>query len=422
MQVYHWNSEYVDDFIDFLKMQLFLENAIFFGNGNMFPNPLIEHQEGMLREHADEAVPTSDLVADVAVFDMYRKLFTHFKSDAAVEKWCPFHHQLQRHCWQILDIMHAENDSMKPFKSLKDRFKLAFCFRANCEVGCWKHEQFPLLQRTFKDSTDPEDVLKNANKHVLFDDEGELEQRIYERKLQRKKCQTGSHRAISRFKKSLIPSSQARDIVYRMKDLLSMADDIYSLLILPDQKNNVSAQICNIIEDKKYHGFGETQIKCLLDTCALAFTHHGIGQYTCPVGWGAEPALSIMEAGGVNKKSPEDLSKMLECLTEHINTNRDLLEFVSTEEKKARDSDVLPEKYAKLFWQTNKISAMIVQIQLCEYRQCLNNFRNFAKDMKICLEETDTLKSITRKILSHLESHPVSQERKRRKKKDSNIM
>jgi len=344
------------EFIRFLHCQLLLEAELILGK-NLAEKFWVFGRDGL--------------------WQRYSQWLAKIDTAARFEKWVPFHTCLQEHERFILEEIHTQRGH--PWTP-KRRFIAMFQFRVHCRVDLFRTVQLPLLG-----SSDYWESPKEA-----WRPGGTMERSILAyRRRTHAPLQTGAFRIIPRRLVTDDDTNLVRNISLRNIELTKCAEEVWPIVestrrklrrndVTPAELKKRSSKLYVDLADhmRKVPRVGATWVKMLMVCIDHLFPRLCLLQENCEVGVGAKPGLSrIMQ---MREPRATEAREGLKVLTQSINRSshpigkafRKLLREV---EKIAR------EKYKHnrllcrhLCFGKRGLSAGLVQVQLCEWRQFLD--------------------------------------------------
>jgi len=275
----------------------------------------------------------------------------------ATERWVPYHTVFGCHEKFVLEAIHHSQHGWNEFQ----RFQAMFIFRAHCKADVFNIAQVPILTSDdfWKDpvqACEPSGIMEKALLKYRLETKGPL--------------LTTCFRMIPVRLLEDNDENLVRNVVIRTGRLLALAEKVFP--IVKDEKvsaANKFDRISALVQSTQ--GLGETWAKMLTCCIDLAYPEIGLLSKRCDVGIGAAvPLRRLLPHGG-----DSDLHKALDQLRSLFNTSTDssfahfwnVLERV---ERMARDrfSD-FPLILKQINTERGCISAVTLQVQLCEYRQ-----------------------------------------------------
>jgi hypothetical protein len=297
----------------------------------------------------------------------------------ATERWVPYHTVLGVHELFLVESVHnrAEWDE-------KQRWMAMFVFRAHCKRDLFLKAQLPLM---LKDS-----FWKDPMKE--FAPGGAMERSILD---YRKK--TGLPLITSCFR--IIPErllqddteNLVRSITNRTMKLIEVAEIAWPVIKNSDMPAvKKASNISTLVQDAK--GLGETWAKMLTVCVDLAYPDENLLESLCDVGTGASAPLRALLPREKEKDHHGDKKVALRSLLKNINESTS--ESAAPFWHKLQEAEsVLREKFAKsplvcaqLSTKEGGMSAVTLQVQLCEYRQ----FRHSVARHKYGLPDDETMR------------------------------
>lgn len=321
----------LDEFFQFLQCSLHMET--------------VQHTDQKL-EFADEAAK--------AMWPDAKAFIT--PNLGATERWVPYHTVLGVHELFVVESIHPriDWDEMQKFVAM-------FIFRAHCKRDLFARAQLPLM---LKESFWQDPVR-------AFRPGGPMEKAIL-----KYRRETGQPLLTSCFR--IIPErtleddaeNLVRSIVNRTQKLIDVARKAYP--VVKDKKMTAPqkmSSISKVVQDAV--GLGETWAKMLTVCIDLAYPKLQLLESQCDVGTGAAPTLACL----LPKSGPPDKKQALKVLLRKVNRWKSpsakhfwqMLQkneaIIKTKFKK------LPLVRAQACTKRRGMSAVTLQVQLCEYRQ-----------------------------------------------------
>lgn len=313
--------------------------------------------QGQLRkeiiEHTGKDIELTDPSA--------KKMWPHVEAFVApnlgnTERWVPYHTVLGVHELFLVQQVHSRAEWTE-----KQRFQAMFVFRAHCKRDLFMKAQLPLmLKKEFW-----QDPVK------AFRPNGPMESSILD---YRKK--TGEPLLTSCFR--IIPprvlkddtENLVRSITHRTQLLLELAERAF--LIVKDKKFTSAEKMSKISEQiSQTERHGDTWAKMLTVCIDLAYPKERFLESQCDVGTGAAPALKCLLPGG----GPSDRKEGLQMLLKIVNDSKGphTKHFWGTLKQAETilrgDFKHLPLVCAQANTKVGAMTAVNLQVQLCEYRQ-----------------------------------------------------
>jgi len=276
------------------------------------------------------------------------------------EKWMPFHTVLGAHELFIVEHIHHNKELSW---NAKRRFLAMFVFRAHCRSNVFREAQLPLM-REEKFWRDPV---------AQFADNGPVTMAMlaYRRKT-RHPLQTSAFLAIPERLCQDDDENLARNVAMRTRTLLEVAENVWPIV---HNQNLTSLEKFEEISKTIQTGrrLGETWSKMLMVSIDIAYPKLQLLANTCDVGVGAVKALQRLfpESG---KEDPRDL---LGFATRAANSSKTvaaqnfwhlLNKVESMARKRFGELPLVLEQVCN----SAQLSAVTIQVQLCEWRQFLD--------------------------------------------------
>ncbi|CAK9051555.1 unnamed protein product [Durusdinium trenchii] len=277
------------------------------------------------------------------------------------EKWMPFHTVLGSHELFIVQNIHHNKDL--PWNE-KRRFLAMFVFRAHCRSNVFREAQLPLMLE--------EDFWRDPV--AQFADDGPATQcmLVYRRK-SRQPLQTSAFLAIPERLCQDDDENLARNVAMRTRTLLEVAEKVWPIVHnakLPSLEK--FEEISKTIQAGRR--LGETWSKMLMVSIDIAYPHLQLLASTCDVGVGALKALQRL----FPSNSMDDPRDVLGNATRAANSSqasaaqsfwRLLAKVESLAQKRFAQ---LPLVLEQVSTRPGQLSAVTMQVQLCEWRQFLD--------------------------------------------------
>jgi len=274
----------------------------------------------------------------------------------ATERWVPYHTILGVHELFLVEKIHSRKDW-----SDKQKFQAMFIFRAHCKRDLFMQAQLPIMEK--------KQFWSNPVK--AFSEGGEMEKSILN---YRKK--TGNPLITSCFR--IIPprvlkdddANLVRSIISRTDALLRLSDEAWPVV----QHKSMSAadkmkKLSVMIQETPH--CGETWAKMLTCCMDLAYPNLKLLESQCDVGTGAAPPLKCL----MGQKCSGNRTKDLMQLQQQVNSSKSkhAQNFWKTlgeaEDDIKNKFKQFPLICAQAKTQKQGMSAVTLQVQLCEYRQ-----------------------------------------------------
>eukprot|EP00927_Polykrikos_kofoidii_P020989 TRINITY_DN20019_c0_g1_i1.p1 TRINITY_DN20019_c0_g1~~TRINITY_DN20019_c0_g1_i1.p1 ORF type:complete len:542 (-),score=127.73 TRINITY_DN20019_c0_g1_i1:100-1725(-) len=292
------------------------------------------------------------------------------------ERWVPYHTAFGVHEFFLIESVHHRK---APGWNEKRRFLTIFVFRAHCKRDFFTEAQLPhLLKESFW--KDPIGQFRPG---------GPLEKSMMDyRRRTGLPLQTLCFRMIPERILKDDDENLVRNIVLRTQRLLEVAERIWP--VLKDSSKKASEKFNVMSEElQKARGLGETWAKMLSVCVDLAYPKYGILASQCDVGIGAQaPLRCLLEQDAIH-----DAGKALQTLQAEFNKSstpsaKHFWGMLAQEEELARKKfKDLPLILEQMKSTKGKLSAVTLQVQLCEYRQ----FRNAIARSRYGLELDESM-------------------------------
>lgn len=339
-----------DEFFKFLQCQLRME--------------VREHTKGKLE------------LPDKAAEDMWPDAENFITPNlGASERWVPYHTVLGVHELFLVEAVHSRKDW-----SEKQRFLAVFVFRAHCKRDLFNKAELPLMLRSsfWKDPK------------AAFAPGGPMEKSILE---YRKK--TGQPLLTSCFR--IIPprvlkddtANLVRSITDRTMALIDLAERAWP--VLKDTKKGAVQKITEISQMvQQAPGCGDTWAKMLTVCIDLAYPKEQFLEKQCDVGTGAAPPLRCLLPRGGSGDRAEDLKSLLKLVNKSgsLHAKHFWAALQKSESLIRSRFKSLPLVLAQATTKKQCMTAVTLQVQLCEYRQ----FRHSIARLKYGLPDDETMR------------------------------
>jgi len=320
----------VDEFLRFLACQLRFECKFFTG----------------------EDVSLSDKYAE-AMWPHVQAFIT--PNLGATERWIPYHTILGQHEFCLVQDVHSRTDWTD-----KQRFQAMFVFRAHCKQDLFRQAQLPLM----KTKSFWQDPVK------AFMPGGPMEKSLMGyRKTTNRPLLTNCFRIIPERVLKDDDQNLVRSITNRSMRLLRVSEECWPVLkskIPPAEK---LSKLSNLILQAE--GCGETWAKMLTVCMDLAYPNERLLESQCEVGIGAAKPLQCLVGRGAAVDRREALSLLLRQI--NASNGPEAKHFWKTlqavEKKLQTKFENHPLVVAQANTQKGRMSAVTLQVQLCEYRQ-----------------------------------------------------
>ena len=283
------------------------------------------------------------------------------------EKWVPYHTCLGVHERFLVEEVHQrDEDSWDGWR----RFCCIFIFRAHCNRDLFLHVQIPeLVAETFW--RDPDEA---------FADDGTMENMILDyRRVKRQPLLTGAFRMIPPRALKDNDANLVRSIVSRTRRLLGVAAQIWPFVVscAEDKFDDISELL------KDIEGIGSTWTKMIMVCLDIAYPDIGLLRSQCDVGTGAVEPLRVL----LNLTKMPDKKLALGQLLQIVNSVRTnssdfFWEYQKQVEIIARDRfRASPLILRQLRTPERELTAVTLEVQLCEYMQFLRTRTASARDV-----------------------------------------
>lgn len=292
------------------------------------------------------------------------------------ERWVPYHTILGVHELFLVESVHHNR---KVAWNEKQRFMAMFIFRAHCKRDLFTKAQLPVMQS--------KSFWKDPVKFFLPG--GPMETAIL-----KYRRQTGNPLLTSCFR--IIPERVLKDdtenlvrsITNRSMKLIEVAELAFP--IVKDKSKNAAAKmtaLSTLVQEAP--GLGETWAKMLTVCVDLAYPKLRLLESQCDVGTGAAaPLRCLLPKGG-----PSDKKEALRALLKVANGAKSETKHFWSVLKKVES--IIRAKFKKLplvraqaSTKQGRLSAVTLQVQLCEYRQ----FRHSLARLKYGLADDETMR------------------------------
>mmetsp|Transcript_32186 Transcript_32186/g.75570 ORF Transcript_32186/g.75570 Transcript_32186/m.75570 type:complete len:648 (+) Transcript_32186:66-2009(+) len=317
----------------------------------------IQFLQCQLRVEAREHLGIEVAVKDPKALDMWPEVDAFVKPNlGATERWVPYHTVLGIH-----ELFLVQNVHNRKSWSEKQRFIAMFMFRAHCKCDLFMQVQLPIMEK---------DEFWKDPAHA-FRPGGPMEKAMlaYRRK-------TGAPLLTNCFR--IIPErilkdddeNLVRSITNRSQRLVPVAEEAFA--VMKDKKRSPTEKLeamSAMVQDTQ--GMGETWSKMLTVCIDLAYPQERLLETDCDVGTGAAPPLRALrpDQKGVERKEAlkillDDVNASKTSSSKHFWT---LLKEVEGKLRTKFKAHPLVTKQANT--KPHGMSAVTLQVQLCEYRQ-----------------------------------------------------
>lgn len=326
------------------------------------------------REVIGERVELEDPAAR-ALWSEYEAFVT--PNLGATERWVPFHTALGVHEFFLIQSVHHRQEASW---DAKRRFMAIFIFRAHCKRDFFNQAQLPYLLR--------EDFWRDPV--GAFAPEGALEQSMREyRRRTRQPLLTLAMRMIPDRLLADDDDNLVRSIVLRTQRLLEVAEHVWP--VLHDHRKSAGQRFVEISQFvQQASGLGETWAKMLTVCLDLAYPHIGLLASQCDVGIGAQAPLRCLLPEGGAEEPREALRQLQRAVNgSEAESSRRFWGLLPKVEALVRKRHAnLPLLLEQVRTERGKMTAVTLQVQLCEYRQ----FRNSLARNRYGLPGDDSMK------------------------------
>eukprot|EP00435_Cladocopium_sp_Y103_P055308 s80_g18.t1 len=277
------------------------------------------------------------------------------------EKWMPFHTVLGAH--ELFIVEHIHHNKELPWDE-KRRFLAMFVFRAHCRSNVFREAQLPLMlqERFWRDPLGQ------------FADNGPVTRSMLQyRRKTRQPLQTSAFLAIP---ERLCPDDDenlARNVAMRTRTLLEVAENVWP--IVHNEKLTSLEKFQEISKTiQAGRRLGDTWSKMLMVSIDIAYPKLQLLESTCDVGVGAVKALQRLFSDG-QKEDPRDL---LGHATRAANSSKaaaaqNFWRLLNKVESLCQKHFAhLPLILDQVCTPVAQLSAVTLQVQLCEWRQFLD--------------------------------------------------
>jgi len=323
------------------------------------------------KHHTGEDVLLSDKLAEAMWPDVQAFITPNL---GATERWIPYHTILGHHELCLVMDVHSRKDWTE-----KQRFQAIFVFRAHCKDHLFRQAQLPLmLNKSFW-----KDPVK------AFMPGGPMEKSLREyRKTTNRPLLTNCFRIIPERVLKDDDQNLVRSITDRTMRLLRISEECWPVLKSNLPSTEKLAKLSNLILQAE--GCGETWAKMLTVCIDLAYPKERLLESQCDVGIGAAKPLQCLLGRGATGDRREALSVLLGKVNDakgpaakHFWTT-----VHAVEEKLRTKFGKYPLVVAQAKTQKGKMSAVTLQVQLCEYRQ----FRHSVARLQYGLPDDESMR------------------------------
>lgn len=288
------------------------------------------------------------------------------------EKWMPFHTVLGAH--ELFIVQEIHNADVPHWDAFR-KFLAMFIFRAHCKSELFRTVQLPHMVE--------EEFWEDPASH--FDEEGAMSRAMLEyRQRTRQPLQTMAFRSIPARLCEHDDENLVRNIAIRTQTLLAVALRIWPILRDPDKGAATKFQEISD-EVKRGRGLGDTWAKMVIVSIDIAFPEEKLLATQCNVGVGAVGGLRriLPHAALDSKNTQQALSKLAAIANRSVHISVRLFwKLLSQIEELVRQKyDTLDAVLRQLAAQTHALSAVTMQVQLCEWRQ----FHDFLERSNVVL-------------------------------------
>jgi len=321
-------------------------------------------------EHFFQRQLESDHPPDALMWPKFQK-FAFLRTAARVEKWVPFHTCLQDHERFLLTEIHNSRE-LTP----KQQFIAMFIFRAHCREDVFKVAQLGVLKKK----------QFWMDEQASWAEGGEMDTRLHQYHLQTgKPLQTSAFRIFGKRLKEDRGENLVRNTCERSARLTRVAAEVWDEVLTPffAKRSTASAKRQLYAELSRrffaVDGVGPTWVKMLMVCIDHRYPELGLLQSECVVGAGAVGALKHIVTGVGKATSEYALSKLTQTLNGKSRSCPELdRQLIAMKKLLAKVEELARAKYGSnrvikkhLYVAKTGITAAIVQVQLCEYRQFL---------------------------------------------------
>ncbi|CAJ1451365.1 unnamed protein product [Effrenium voratum] len=274
------------------------------------------------------------------------------------EKWMPFHTVLGAHELFIVENIHH---GTLPWDE-KRKFIAMFVFRAHCRSNVFREAQLPhMLQEDFW--RDP---------IAQFADNGAVTRALLEyRRRTRQALQTSAFLAIPERLCQDDDENLARNVAMRTRTLLEVAEKVWPLV--HDQKLVGSEKFQEISKTiQAGRRLGETWAKMLMVSIDIAYPKLQLLASTCDVGVGALKALQRLFPGSLEpREALVRATRAANCARLPAASNFWGL-LAKVESRLQTRFSGMPRVLDQVSTPPGHLSAVTIQVQLCEWRQFMD--------------------------------------------------
>ncbi|CAE8680821.1 unnamed protein product [Polarella glacialis] len=291
------------------------------------------------------------------------------------EKWMPFHTVLGVH--ELFMVQNIHHGPVASWDS-KRKFFAMFVFRAHCKGDFFREAQLPHL------------LLESFWKNPLsqFSENGQVTKSMLEyRRRTKQPLQTMAFRCIPARLCEDDDENLVRNIALRTRTLLEVAGQVWPIVC--DSAKSPEAKFDQISREiQRGHGLGDTWAKMLMASIDIAYPDLGLLSKNCDVGVGAVGGLRrLMPNSGLDAEASSSRLAALKLVTKAANRCKrpsvaSFWQLLSKVERVAHQRyKKMPLIMKQVATVAGALSAVTVQVQLCEWRQLLeflekNNINN----------------------------------------------
>jgi len=285
------------------------------------------------------------------------------------EKWVPYHTVFGAHELFVVQEIHGKPEHGW---DAKQQFLTMFLFRAHCRPDLFKEAQLP----HFREASFWEDPGK------AMDVGGALEKDMLEyRRSTGKPLQTSAFRCVPLRLCEDADLNLVRNILQRSKDLLSLGEILWPIVMSRDLDadqlfSTISAEV------RKVKGLGETWAKMLTACIDISYPDLGLLETQCDVGVGSLESLKII----LETAKLSDHRGALKEAKSRINASDSVAasafwSFLAEVEASAREAfKSFPTVVKQVSTRKGRMSAVTLQVQLCEWRQFCEHLARVAEE------------------------------------------
>jgi len=295
------------------------------------------------------------------------------------ERWVPYHTILGVHELFLVEAVHSNKKWDE-----KKKFVAMFIFRAHCKRDLFMKAQLPLMEKA--------DFWKDPAK--AFRPGGPMEKAILSyRKKTGKPLLTSCFRIIPERILKDDTENLVRSITNRTMNLIDVA--YKSFPIVKDPKKDASEKmyhLSNLVREAP--GAGDTWAKMLTVCIDLAYPKMRMLETQCDVGTGAVKPLEVLlgdfdPSASTSKTRQAALKKLQKNFNNaKFDSAKHFWDVLKKVEGQVRAKFNHPLVLAQANTKPNSLSAVTLQVQLCEYRQ----FRHSIARNKYGLPEDESMR------------------------------